>query len=207
MANETQTSGKSQSDKYSKAVADATGTTTIAKMSPEEAAIAVASGAAGMKKKADPARLLKMVESGKYEFAPQNIAMEEGETIEGILEGEGPGNDFENDDGEIKHVKSWIIAALDGSNMRASMLSTAQLDRKLPPFIGGPVYIQRGKDIKTSGGRKCTEYLVGGLKLPNNQIRSFALPVAVEQPALPAGNVIDAASTTSPNGVSQQAQA
>ena len=182
----------SKSEKFNKAVARATGADAPVAMTPAEAAAAAANGASSMIKKADAAKLTEMMVSNKWEFAPQNVTLEEGDVIEGILEGVGPGNDFTNDEGEIYHVDSWVITSPDG-NMRASILSSAQLDRKLPPFIGAPVYIQRGRDLKMSNGHRCTDYLVGGAKLPDGAKRTFsdASPKA-KQLAAPAPETIPA---------------
>jgi hypothetical protein len=155
-----------------------------------------------------PEDLNGLAATGKVEFAPQMMALEPGQKIEGILEGEGPGNDFVNEQtGEVRHVKSWIIRSVDGS-MRISILSSAQLDRKVPPFVGGPIGIARDKDVKGGNGFKVGDYKVWGPKLPNGKVRDFTVPKmietsATERPALPAGDVTQAAQ---PNGV-QAAQA
>lgn len=115
--------------------------------------------------------------TGQFEFAPQNAALEIGQKVSGILEGVGPGNDFVDEDtGVVRHVDSWLIASPDG-NMRISILSSAQLDKKLPPFIGGMVTIARQTDIKLAGGHRCADYLVYGPKLPKGQRRTFHTPI------------------------------
>jgi hypothetical protein len=139
--------------------------------------------------------IAKEAATGAFEFAPQNAALEPGQKITGILEGMGPGNDFiDEDTGVVRHVDSWIVASPDG-NMRVSILSSAQLDRKLPPFEGGLVTIARGADIKLAGGHRCADYMVWGPKLPKGAKRAFHSPAkaieahAVETKSLPAGDV------------------
>ena len=131
--------------------------------------------------------------SGEYEFAPQNMSLEEeGDMIEGILEGYGPDAEFTDPaTGVVRTVQTWIVATPDGSQ-RAGILSSAQLDRKLPPFIGSPVKIIRGKNLKTSNGFKVADYLVAGPKMKDGKRRECAMtkPAVIEAheaPQLPAG--------------------
>jgi hypothetical protein len=114
------------------------------------------------------------IASGKYEAAPQLFKLAEGQKIEGILEGNGPVAEFtDGDTGEVSYVKTWIIADPTGA-LRVSILSSAQLDRKLNGFIGQKVKIARGKDVNIAGTRKrMTEYMVWGPKLANGQKREW----------------------------------
>lgn len=155
----------------------------------------------------NPDELRELARSGKHEFAPQMMSLEEGQKIIGILEGYGPGNDFADEDtGIVRHVDSWIIASPDGA-MRVSILSSAQLDRKLPPFIGELVGIAREKDLKISGGHRCANYHVWGPKMEGGKRRVWAsLPTQAATPALPAGvtngapvGAIDTSPTASPS--------
>jgi hypothetical protein len=139
--------------------------------------------------------IAKEAATGAYEFAPQNISLEPGQKISGILEGMGPGNDFVDEDtGVVRHVDSWVIASPDKS-LRVSILSSAQLDKKLPPFAGGLVHIARQNDIKLAGGHRCADYMVWGPKLAKGESRKFHSPAkaieatGVETKALPAGDV------------------
>lgn len=136
--------------------------------------------------------------SGGYEAAPQILSLKEGQMIEGILEGNGPVAEFTNEDtGEVTQVQTWIIADPTGA-VRVSILSSAQLDRKLNGFRGGPVKIARGKDVNVSGTKKrMTEYTVWGPRMANGQKRQWfdlshaeraALEAGKAQPALPAGS-------------------
>jgi hypothetical protein len=198
---ETNTIPASKSDKFNKAVARATG----ADVAPTVATII--GGADAMITPFDPAELNQLAATGKIEFAPQMMSLEEGQKITGILEGYGPGNDFVNEDtGEIRHVDSWIIASPDGG-LRVSILSSAQLDRKLPPFIGGMVGVARNKDLKIQNGHRCADYHVWGPKATDGKRRSWAtLPHVAPTPALPAG-VVDVTQAQIANGAHPAAHA
>jgi hypothetical protein len=150
--------------------------------------------------KADDATIAEMLKDPSMEFAPQVHKLSEGDMITGILEGNGPDAELENLDRVTKEVrtsivKTWIIASADGGQ-RVSILSTAQLERKLPPFVGGLVKIVRGKDINTNNGQRVTDYLVGGPKREDGTRRSWAMkpvldvPATEKQNALPAGNQV-----------------
>jgi hypothetical protein len=116
------------------------------------------------------------------EFAPQIYKLEQGEMVAGVLEGNGPSAEFEHDAGhgvmETNEVKTWIIASQDG-RQRISILSSVQLDRKLPPFVGGFVKIVRGKDINIAGARRVTDYMVAGTKVAG-KIRNWSSTPAIE---------------------------
>lgn len=153
----------------------------------------------------DEKELNDMSMSGKYEFAPQMMDLKVGMKIEGILEGYGPGNDFEDDDGEVRHVNSWIIASPDGT-LRASILSSTQLDSKLPPFIGLPVIIARKEDIKLAHGHRCGDYHVGGPRLKSGEPRRWGKIPAAE-PALPAAPEVPQLAAPMANGATEHAPA
>lgn len=128
--------------------------------------------------KVDEKDVQAMLADNDLEFAPQLAKMEEGDMIHGVLEGNGPEAEFEHLDkttGVITTnvVKTWIIASMDG-RQRISILSSAQLDRKLPGFVGGAVKIVRGKDINTSNGQRVTNYLVGGPRSKDGHTRNWA---------------------------------
>ena len=183
----------SKSDKYNKAVTRATGGDV------ESAAPAIPTNTTLVRKVVTKADVDAVMADPSLEFAPQVYSMEQGDLIEGVLEGNGPEAEFERKNehtGEVttNAVQTWIIRSHDG-RQRISILSSAQLDKKLPPFVGGPVKIVRGKDLNIDGGRRVTDYLVAGPKLPDGKIRSWAsapkLPMidAASAPAaLPAGN-------------------
>lgn len=124
------------------------------------------------------------------EFAPQLFKLEQDDMIEGVLEGNGPEAEFERHDKvtgvvEVTRVQTWIIATPDGGR-RLSILSSVQLDRKLPPFVGGMVSIYRGKDINTANGNRVTDYLVGAPKLSGGARRSWATKPVIDAVSSPA---------------------
>lgn len=118
----------------------------------------------------------EMVEKG-WECSPMLYTIAEGTYVLGILEGEGPPAEFtDTRTGEVREVKTWILRAPD-VGFRISILSSAQLDRKLPPFVGGLVKIYRGAPVKLKGSAgHVTDYLVTGPKRSAGP-RSFAAPV------------------------------
>lgn len=157
----------SKSDTYNKAVARATGTDGGGAMKPIPSVSAMITDF-------KPEDVATLAMSGDFEFAPQNVKLEPGSAIEGILEGRGPDAEFggDNEKDEIRVVNTWIIVSPDGSQ-RAALLGSSQLDRKLPPFVGGFVKIFRGKDIALAGGHRVADYLVGGHKLADGKTRTF----------------------------------
>ena len=147
------------------------------------------------------AKINEDLASGKFEAAPQIFKLEEGMVLEGFLEGHGPEAEFTDaETGEVTTVKTWIIANSNRS-ARISILSSAQLDRKLNGFIGSFVKIARGREVNIAGTKKrMSEYMVWGPKLPGNQARQwFDVPNEARlghgnHHALPAGSDSDAAS-------------
>ena len=160
-------------------------------------------GADVMILKPSEADIAQLMNDDSMEFAPQVRSLEEGDLIVGVLEGRGPSVDFTQMDGFTKQevtrtVDTWIIRSPAG-NLRMSILSSVQLDKKLPPFIGGMVKIFRGKDVKTGKGFRVTDYLVAGPKLPDGKLRSFTVAPSIDAesrtidgpqaaPQLPAGS-------------------
>lgn len=191
--------------KFDKAVARATGQE-VAGSDSNAPEIGNVSGP-GMVSKVTQEQIDAMVNSGKYEFAPQIHKLEEGDMIAGILEGNGPPAEFERlnpvtKELEINTVQTWIIASPSG-DLRLSILSSVQLDSKLPPLVGGMVQIIRGKDINTKNGQRVTNYLVAAPKLEGGKRRSWAtkpaLPAAsTETKALPEGSQVIEAPATQP---------
>lgn len=134
--------------------------------------------------------LAAIINDSSLEFAPQILKLEEGDMVHGVLEGNGPTAEFQNLNPLTKEVttsqvQTWIIASI-GGGQRVSILSSAQLDRKLAPFVGGEVKIVRGKDINTNNGQRVTEYLVAGPKLANGQRRSWATKPVLDVGEVPA---------------------
>lgn len=117
------------------------------------------------------AELGAKVADGSWEAAPQLLTLKEGQTIIAELEGNGPQAEFvDSDTGEVSQNDTWILSK---NGIRVSILSSAQLDRKLPPFTGGLVSITRGKDVR-NGQRLFTEYLVIGPKRTDGTRRDWA---------------------------------
>jgi hypothetical protein len=152
--------------------------------------------------------LNEMALSGKYEFAPQLMELKVGQKIEGILEGYGPGSDFEDDDGDVRHVHSWIIMSPDGT-LRASILSSKQLDTKMPPFIGMPVVVARKEDIKLAQGHRCGDYHVGGPRLKGGETRRWgtATPPGEVQAQIAAAPEVPQLAAPMANGAAEHAPA
>jgi hypothetical protein len=117
-----------------------------------------------------------------WEAAPMLYTIAEGTYVEGILEGNGVPAEFaDKRTGEVKEVQTWILRH-PKVNLRISILSSAQLDRKLPPYIGGPVKIFRGPAIKLKNNAgEVTDYAVSGPKRADGKPRDWST-----RPALPA---------------------
>lgn len=140
---------------------------------------------------------------GDSEFAPQILSLEPGMKIEGILEGYGKPTEFTTKDPATgndvtRTVNTFIVKALSG-NMRVSILSSVQLDAKLPPFIGDRVAIARGQDIKSRSNAafRIANYVVKGPPVSGKNRAemwaSKALPKPViDIPALTAGSAAEA---------------
>jgi len=196
-----ETKNESKSEKYNQAVARATGKEATPGYATGDLVKAPPPDAMKMLTSYDnPADLMQKIgdelASGGYEAAPQILSLKEGQMIEGILEGNGPVAEFTNEEGEVTYVKTWIIADPSGA-VRVSILSSAQLDRKLNGFRAGPVKIARGKDVNIAGTKKrMTEYTVWGPRLANGQKRQWfdlsnqerAALEAANRPQLPAGS-------------------
>lgn len=181
--------------KYDKAVDRATNggetapTTTTGNLPVPNAALFI--------QKVDEKAIAAVLADPTLEFAPQVHTMEANEMVVGVLEGNGPEAEFEHADKatgviELSKVKTWIIASEDGSK-RISILSSVQLDRKLPPFMGHLVKIIRGEDENIGNGRRMSNYMVAGTKLSGGQRRSWAVQPAIEASShevksLPAGD-------------------
>jgi len=113
-----------------------------------------------MTKKFDARALAERVASGKRSCAPQIWSIPEGDSLCGILEGNGPEQELAKPGtGEVHAVQTWILRGVE-SGLRVSILSSVQLDRKLPPLVGRYVEISRGPERKTNSGGRYTEYIV-----------------------------------------------
>lgn len=123
-----------------------------------------------------------MLGRSDLEFAPQVYSLKAGDQITGILEGHGPSTTFTQIDPiartEVsREVDTWILRH-PVSGYRLSILSSVQLDKKLPPFMPADgfeceVTIFRGEDQKTSKNFRVTDYTVAGTKRPDGKRRSW----------------------------------
>jgi hypothetical protein len=105
---------------------------------------------------------------GELEWAPRILPMIEGAVIAGILEGRGPDVELDEIDKvtrtvSTKKIGSWIVRH-PRTGLRASFLTAAQLETKLPPFVGGLVKIYVGQMLESKKGHRYRDYLVGGEK-------------------------------------------
>lgn len=117
------------------------------------------------------AELAAKIKSGEWEQAPQLLTLKAGQTIMAILEGNGAPAEFVDEDtGVVNHEQTWILSR-DG--VRVSILGSAQLNKKLPPFVGGAVAITRGAEVR-NGSRVYTDYLVLGPKRPDGKVRDWS---------------------------------
>ena len=95
------------------------------------------------------------------------LTLESGQMIRGRIESEGIAT-LEDENTKLpKEVRTWQIALVDAqdrpSGVRVSILSSAQLDREIPPVFrsGNVCIICRGGEINIKGGKKrMTEYFV-----------------------------------------------
>lgn len=102
--------------------------------------------------------------AGGWDTAPRILTLGEGDVIRGLLVGEGDPAEIEDTVlREIKTIRTWVIEFADGA--RASILSSSQLDKALPPRIGHEVIIARGGNVETRKGQRVTEYIVKSRQL------------------------------------------
>lgn len=175
----------SNSGKMEKAVARAVGGAAASHDGDESnAPVALQKNTESMLFKPTQDQIDGMMADSTLEFAPQVHSLEEGEMVAGFLEGKGPSTTFTQRDpitqqDITREVDTWIIRH-PNSGLRISILSSVQLDRKLPPFVGGPVKIYRGKERKTLKGFRVTDYTVAGPMLPGGKFRSWAQPAIID---------------------------
>lgn len=147
----------------------------------EHAGVPALPGISGMVSTDGHTHVIERLKSGEWEAAPQILIIKPGQTVIAHLEGKGPQAEVEDPrTRELKLVDTWILRSLDGTGVRASILTTAQLDKKLPPFQGGAVSITRGETFDTGSGRRVTEYLVAGPTRADGTKRTWATPVEQE---------------------------
>lgn len=164
--------------KYEAAVAKATGAPSPSAAEEGTAALVPLHGdAKAMIGKPSQDQINALMADGALEFAPMVHSLETGEMITGILEGRGPTTTFSQinpstRNEEVREVDTWILRH-PTSGFRLSILSSVQLDRKLPPFIGDMVTIYRGEERKTLKGFRVTDYTVAGPKRADGKMRSW----------------------------------
>jgi hypothetical protein len=138
---------------------------------PDEQAVAVNPFA---EMTADRDEMAARLAKGELEAAPQIAELPEGVTVHCHLEGNGvPYETTDMATGEVKEVQTWILGSLKTPGMYYSILSTVQLDKKLPPFVGGEVYITKLDERKSSTGRRYRDYHVVGASLPGGRRRDW----------------------------------
>lgn len=182
------------------AVANATGGDSMTVTRDDVGELSLPKGAEAMlTRDMTKADLNAFLNDSESEFAPQILSLEPGMKIEGILEGYGKPTEFTTKDQQTgnevtRTVNTFIIKALHG-NMRVSILSSVQLDAKLPPFIGDRVSIARGPDVKSRSNAafRIADYVVKGPpvngKERSKMWASQAQPrIAIDVPALPPGS-------------------
>lgn len=122
----------------------------------------------------DASALAALVAAGVVEAAPQLLTLTAGQMITGLVDTTGT-TELEDENTRLpKTIATWQISLVDPvtlapNGLRVSILSSAQLDRMLPPHLGTgrPVIIARGGEIAIKGGkRRMSEYFVGAYKAP-----------------------------------------
>lgn len=172
------TTQKSQSNKYEAAVGRATGKVGDPAQADSQEVVHMPKEAMAMIVEPTDDQIRAMMADPTMEFAPQVYSIEEGKMVSGVLEGHGPSTTFTQVDPVTKQetttrvVDTWIIRHPE-SGFRISILSSVQLDNKLPPFVDGFVSIYRGKDKKTAKNFRVADYTVSGPKRPDGTLRSW----------------------------------
>ena len=171
---------KTGSGRYESAVAKATGQAPADAGQESVAVVPLPKGVSSMLTKPSQEEINALMADPGLEFAPQVHSLETDEMISGLLEGRGPSTTFTQVDPATqrpitREVDTWILKH-PTSGLRLSILSSVQLDRKLPPFIGSQVTIHRGKETKTSNGFKVTNYTVAGPFRTDGKARSWVRP-------------------------------
>ncbi len=178
----TATAAPSKSEAWNKATGQATkedGTTDTMVLSPDQKL---------MISMVDDAAINDAMNDSSMEWAPEILRLKENQKIQGVLEGNGPPAEFRKTEGGVEKVnvvKTWIIASPNGS-ARVSILSSSQLDKALPPLVGGLVTIIRRGEQNLAGGHRVTLYSVGGQRRADGVRRSWALPVVIDAHAIEA---------------------
>lgn len=113
----------------------------------------------------DPSTLVELARSGNYEVGQRILELKEGMMVRGQLLGRGPDADIlDIVTHQPKKVGTWRMLLNSGAPV--SFLTTAQLDRQLPDFVGrkGETVIARGGMVKSKSNRNVAEFYVLGPK-------------------------------------------
>jgi len=115
----------------------------------------------------DAGALAALVAAGAVKMGPRLLTLEAGQMIIGRIESEGIATIEDENTKLPKEIRTWQIALCDReqkpTGVRVSILSSAQLDREIPPVhkSGNAAIICRGGEIQIKGGkRRMTEYFV-----------------------------------------------
>lgn len=130
---------------------------------PNETALAVFHEEGMAVEAFDPQKLVDLARSGQFETAERILELQEGMMIRGQLIGRGPDAEVEDTTTRLpKKVGTWRMRLSSGA--RVSFLTSAQLDRMLPEFIGrkGETVIARGGQVRTKRNRVMSEFYVLG---------------------------------------------
>jgi len=195
-----------KSQKFAAAVTKATGQamtvrqddvqTLVVLPSKEEIAAKIPVGFGDLMTPFDNNELMLDLAKGEMEWAPAVLPLIEGTIIGGYLEGRGGNVDMDEIDPVTKtvitkRVGTWIVRH-PRTGLRASFLTAAQLEEKLPPFVGGLVKIYVGGMLESKKGRRYRDFRVGGPKLPDGAVRTFARKPAPQVIDVPAADPDDA---------------
>jgi hypothetical protein len=180
-------SNDTKSSKYANAVNRATGQELETRNATQPAAaLVVPAGLQGMVSAFTPDQVLVDMSKGDMEWAPFAIQMQEGMLLIGILEGRGGNVEIEEVDRvagivNIKQIATWVIRD-PKTGVRGSFLTAAQLEDKLPPFVGGLIKIYVGAMLESRKGHRYRDFRVAGERLGNGQTRTFArqLPAPID---------------------------
>ncbi len=155
--------GKKNLTKFDAAVAKARGEAVDTGDSSSDTSLAALAHEGVQLEQFDAATIREMLKSGQLEAGEQILVLEEGMMIRGQLLGRGIPADFEDPKSrDLRSVNTWRMRLESGA--KVSFLSSAQLDRMLPEFLGreGVTVVARGGTKKTRKAQNITEYFVAG---------------------------------------------
>jgi len=124
-----------------------------------------------------PAQVAANLASGKWKAQPQIMKLKRNVPVLAFLEGPGPDAELNDPREGKKLVGTWILRSLDNPGVRVSILTAAQLDKKLPGYVGDPegVCITRLEEHDTASGGRVTDYVVcGAAEVVDRQLAEVA---------------------------------